>query len=416
MAKIIEYNLEASECNWEVAPGRTVRGWGYNGQVPGPVLEANAGDTLVVRLTNHLTQATTIHWHGLRVPAAMDGTEVAQKPVQPGETFEYRFTLPDAGTFWYHPHANDTVQLERGLYGALIVRDPNDGVIADAEKILVLDDVKLDRSGEIAPFGGVVERHNRREGDVRLVNGKQEPMITLRAGQVERWRIIDASSARYIRLSLGGHPFTILGTDGGLLDQPYVATEFLLTPGKRIDIAVGPFDEGTGFSVEALRYNRMAGLMIRAERFATAIVGAPAPSRAALPVPAARVQRLVPAGSTMKPNRVVRLGVGMSLRRGIDFLINGEMHHHGESVKVGELQVWDVVNDSMMDHLPPARFLLPGAGAERGARATRVVGGHGKPSTARPHANRVAPRRPARNVDVSLPHPRALGGRDDGPL
>src|SRR5439155_7553291 len=76
-----------------------------------------------------------IHWHGLRIPAAMDGTEVVQRPVQPGETFTYRFTPPDAGTFWYHPHANETEQLEKGLYGALIVRAADELALASAEAI-----------------------------------------------------------------------------------------------------------------------------------------------------------------------------------------------------------------------------------------------------------------------------------------
>src|SRR5436305_988140 len=83
----------------------------------GPVIEARVGDVVEVRLTNRLPEPTTIHWHGLRVPAAMDGTDMVQRPVLPGQTFTYRFRVPDAGTFWYHPHNNETVQLEKGLYG-----------------------------------------------------------------------------------------------------------------------------------------------------------------------------------------------------------------------------------------------------------------------------------------------------------
>ena len=121
--KVIEYNLEASEFNWDIAPGKTIEAWGFNKQLPGPVLKANVGDTLVIRVTNNLKEPTMIHWHGLRIPASMDGTGATQKPIEPGEVFEYRFVVPDAGTFWYHSHANETVQLERGMYGALIVED-----------------------------------------------------------------------------------------------------------------------------------------------------------------------------------------------------------------------------------------------------------------------------------------------------
>src|SRR4051812_7456370 len=92
-------------------------------------IEARVGDVLEVRLTNRLPEPTTIHWHGLRVPAAMDGTDMVQRPIAPGESFTYRFRLPDAGTFWYHPHSNETVQLEKELYGAVIVRGDDEPVL-----------------------------------------------------------------------------------------------------------------------------------------------------------------------------------------------------------------------------------------------------------------------------------------------
>src|SRR3954468_18018797 len=97
--KVIEYNLEASVFNWEIAPGKTVKAWGFNKQLPGPELRANVGDSLVIRVTNNLPEPTTIHWHGLCLPASMDGTDAAQKPIAPGEVFEYRFDVQQAGTF-----------------------------------------------------------------------------------------------------------------------------------------------------------------------------------------------------------------------------------------------------------------------------------------------------------------------------
>src|SRR5918992_913396 len=200
---VVDVELEAREMDWEFTPGRVTRAWGFNGQIPGPTIQARVGDVLELRLTNRLPEPTVIHWHGLRVPAAMDGTDMVQHPIEPGETFTYRFGLPDAGTFWYHPHSNETVQLERGLYGALIVRGPNEPIL-DAERVLVLDDVKLDRKGQIKPLGGLIERHDGRQGGTRLMNGKSEPELTMAAGHIERWRIINASSARYVRLSIGG--------------------------------------------------------------------------------------------------------------------------------------------------------------------------------------------------------------------
>ena len=345
--EVVQVDLEAVEMDWEFVPGRSTRAWGFNGQIPGPTLEARVGDVLEVRLTNHLPEPTTIHWHGLQIPAAMDGTDMVQHPIEPGETFTYRFRLPDAGTFWYHPHSNEVVQLERGLYGAIVVRGPNEPQL-DAERVLVLDDVQLDRKGQIAPPGWWIEQHDGRLGNTRLVNGKTEPELAIAAGQVERWRIVNAGSARYVRLSIGGRPFTILGTDGGLIDAPVTVSEQLLTPADRLDIAVGPFEEGETLKVESLPYNRRTVARSRRESFATLRVGPGAPSRATIPARLREIEPLVTEG--VAPTRDVHLGIRPSLRHGVDFVINKEQHHRDKPVQVGELQVWDVVNDTLMDH------------------------------------------------------------------
>jgi FtsP/CotA-like multicopper oxidase with cupredoxin domain len=339
-------DLEARPADVEIAPGRTVHAWTYNGQLPGPTIEARVGDTIVVRLTNRLEEPTTIHWHGVRLPAAMDGTQVVQQLVAPGETFEYRFTVPDAGTFWYHSHHNETVQMERGLYGALVVRGADD-VVVDRERVLVLDDMKLKRNGDFARFGGWIEQHMGREGDVRLVSGCVEPELEVAAGQIERWRVINASSARYVLLSLGDRDFSLLGTGGGLVEAPRRVTQLLLPPGDRVDIAVGPFIEGEILSLNSDPYDRHTGKK-KVERFATVRVSARKTSVAMIPDHLRTIEPLASADAT--PTRVVTMSERLSLRRGTDFLINGEKHHDDAPVTVGELQVWDVVNASHMDH------------------------------------------------------------------
>jgi len=345
--KVVPVELEAREVEWSIAPGVTIQAWAFNGQVPGPVIEGRVGDVLEVRLTNRLPEPTAVHWHGMRLPASMDGTEMVQRLVQPGGSFTYRFKLLDAGTFWYHPHANETVQLERGLYGALIVRGEGEPVL-DREQVLVLDDVKLDRKGRIAKFGGFLERHDGREGDARLVNGKVEPTFSIAAGQIERWRVVNASSARYVRLSIGGIPFQLLGTDGGLLEAPVTVNDVLLAPGDRADIAVGPFAEGEEIAVQALRYWRTTIKRRGDERFATLRIGPAKASTAVVPERLRVIEPLAPSSAT--PNRTVDFGIKVSLRRGIDFVVNGERHNVDEPVKIGELQVWDVVNSTLMDH------------------------------------------------------------------
>ena len=147
--RTITVQLEAREFDWEFTPGQSIRGFGFGGQVPGPLLEAEVGDTLVVELTDRLDQPTTIHWHGLRLPAPMDGTEAVQRAVEPGESFEYRFVLPDAATFWYHSHVNETEQVERGLYGGLVVRGSEEPAV-DGEQVLIFDDLKRESNNKVS--------------------------------------------------------------------------------------------------------------------------------------------------------------------------------------------------------------------------------------------------------------------------
>jgi FtsP/CotA-like multicopper oxidase with cupredoxin domain len=343
----VRVELEAKPFEWRIGgERRPLAGWGYNGESPGPVIAGRVGELLSIRLTNSIAEPTTIHWHGLRIPSAMDGTDATQRPVLPGESFEYRFRLPDAGTFWYHPHANETVQLERGLYGALIVRGEEEPVV-DRERILLLDDLRLTRRGEIAPPGGWLERHNGREGAVRLVNGRVDPTIEMAAGQTERWRIVNVANARYIRLSLGGREFRIIGSDGGLLEAPVAATEVLLTPADRIELLVGPFEEGARLSLDSLPYDRGTGRR-KVERFASVVVGPAEPSVARVPDRLRHIEPLAHPSAIV--TRQVRLSGRTSLRRGVDFMIDGEMHHRADPVRVGELQVWDIVNETPIDH------------------------------------------------------------------
>ena len=119
--------------------GRRVSTLAYNGTVPGPLVRATVGDVLRVRLTNGLKEPTTIHWHGLSLRNDMDGVpDLTQPPVQPGGAFTYEFTVPDAGTYWFHPHVG--VQLDYGMYAPLIVDDADDPGGYDAEWIVVFDD------------------------------------------------------------------------------------------------------------------------------------------------------------------------------------------------------------------------------------------------------------------------------------
>jgi FtsP/CotA-like multicopper oxidase with cupredoxin domain len=340
--------LEARPSEWTIAKGVTLSGWSYNGQVPGPVIEAHVGDLLVVRLTSHLPEPTTIHWHGLRIPAVMDGTEVVQHPVAPGETFEYRFTLPDAGTFWFHPHTNETVQLERGLHGVLIVRERGeDPLVVDRERVLVLDDVLLDGSGDFATFDERWQRHEGRDGNVLLLNGRADGELSMSAGQVERWRIVNVANSRYMRISLGGREFRLIGTDGGLIEGPVAMRELLLVPGDRAEILVGPFMGQETFDIEALPYARGTS-GDGAGRVATVCVGPTGSSNVRVPATLGSIVPLAPFDA--EPTRRVRFGGRRNAAGEVEFLVNGETHLDDQPVRVGELQVWEIMNATKLDH------------------------------------------------------------------
>lgn len=349
--KVVKYNFDASEFEWEISPGKTIKASGFNNQVPGPVIRANKGDTVSVKLKNNLTEPTTIHWHGIRLSAPMDGTDAVQKPIQPGEEFEYRFIVPDAGTFWYHSHTNETVQMERGMYGALIVNDENEP-ITDDEKILVIDDMKLSSDNEFTkPKGAVsrlLERHDGREGSTLLINGKEDVVININAGQIERWRLINASSARYFLLRFQEKPFQLIGTDGGLLETPQTISEILITPGERIDIAMGPFEMGEKFLMESLPYNRRVSIKPKLYTYASVQVGDAKSSVALIPAHLRQIEPLAPQNAEV--TRKIKFSVGPSIKNGLNFLINNDMHLNDKPVRVGELQIWELANTSLMDH------------------------------------------------------------------
>lgn len=344
------YQLTATEFDWKISDQKTIRARGFNESLPGPELRARKGDTLVIKVKNDLQEATIIHWHGIRLPASMDGTDSVQKPIQPGEEFEYRFVVPDAGTFWYHSHFNETIQVERGMYGAMVVEDINDPVF-DADKVLMIDDMKLTADNQFQKGNFIqrwMERHDGRQGETVLLNGKENPVTHIHAGQTERWRFINASSARYIRLYLGGKTFKIIGTDGGLIEQPQEVTEVLMIPGERMDIAAGPFMEGESFSIESLAYNRTTFVKTKNIQIACVKVGDAKTSVANLSNNLRRIEPLAPPDAAI--NRKIKFSVGPSWKHGIDFLVNGKTHNSDKPVNVGELQVWEIFNTSLMDH------------------------------------------------------------------
>ncbi len=214
--------------------------WGYDGQVPGPILRMKRGRRTLIAVTNHLPQPTTVHWHGLRIDNAMDGVSgLTQSPIEPGETFEYSFVPPDAGTHWYHSHQRGWEQVARGLYGPLIV-DEDEPVDVDRDLVIMADDWRLQEDGRLheASFGNVGERaHGGRLGNVLTLNGKAYEYLQVLSGERVRLRLVNCANARIMQFRLAGVAPWLVALDG----QPVAAMRLgdravRLAPAQRADL------------------------------------------------------------------------------------------------------------------------------------------------------------------------------------
>ena len=353
--RVVEINLTAQLAHVEVAPGKRVQAWTYNGSLPGPLIKAHVGDRLIVHFTNELKDPTTVHWHGLRVPIEMDGVpEISQPDVKQGESFTYDFILRDAGLYWYHPHVMSAAQVGFGLTGALLVEDPNDGVGVADQVTIVLSDIGFDAKGQLEPAdsGGSAGMVFGREGDYVLVNGRTRPVLRARSGAPQRWRIVNTAKSRFFYLDLDGQAFTVIGVDGGLQEHPVTSDILLVTPGERVDVIVAPKGKaGTPLTLRAMLYNRGYGsVQYRSVEDVMFIEFTKEPPVTAAPV---RVSRVIPLpkveGAT--PVNVVLTLPPMDNGKS-EFRVNGVPFWKAKPflAKVGETQLWILKNDSDWDH------------------------------------------------------------------
>ena len=213
--------------------------WCYGGSVPGPEIRLRQGERLQVTVENRLPQDTTVHWHGLRIPNAMDGApDVTQPPIQPEDSFTYQFAPPDAGTFWYHPHAHSAEQVGRGLMGPLIIEEP-EPLLVDRDVVWVLDDFRLQDDASIAGgFGNRMEMSmSGRIGNTVTINGRVPDRFQVRSGERVRLRLINAAPARIFGLEFRGHRPLLVAFDGQPV-EPHAPEggRVVLGPAMRTDL------------------------------------------------------------------------------------------------------------------------------------------------------------------------------------
>jgi FtsP/CotA-like multicopper oxidase with cupredoxin domain len=223
------------------APYSETAVWSYNGMVPGPEIRLRQGDHVQITVENRLDEETTVHWHGLRVPNPMDGVpHLTQQPIAPGETFVYEFDVPDAGTYWYHPHQRSYEQVGRGLYGPLIVEE-REPIQVDRDVTWVLDDWRLLPDAQISDdFGNFMDSsHTGRVGNTVTVNGHIPETFPARAGERVRLRLINAANARIFGLELQGHRPIVIALDGQPVEPHEPAgARVVLGPAMRADLII----------------------------------------------------------------------------------------------------------------------------------------------------------------------------------
>jgi bilirubin oxidase len=367
--RTVELDLVAAPAQLTLRPGTTTPAYAYNGSVPGPTLELQEGDRVIIHFRNELPEPTTVHWHGLHLPFVADGSPF--HPVAPGETYDYEFTVRpgSAGTYWYHPHPHHSTgwQVTKGLYGAVVVRAADDPLAGIPERVLMLADNRLleDGSLDLPEKTSLQSRYdfeNGREGDLVFVNGAIRPTVTIRPGEVQRWRIINASAARVYRLALPGHTLLHVGTDGGLFERPVERDEITVAAAERVEVLVrGTGAPGSVSVLQALPYDRyihqtrpadwqatreLLELRYAAEPVArTAAAGGSTDAEMA-PFTIPATLRPVPELDTLAATatRVISFSQGM---------INGklmDMDRVDVHAKLGATEIWEVENLVGMDH------------------------------------------------------------------
>ena len=268
-----EFVLTASEFGWELMPGTAVRAWGYNGQVPGPELRVREGDLVRVTLRNALPVPTTIHWHGVNLPPAMDGPAgLNQAAVEPGAEFVYEFVATPAGSRWYHSHADPALQVPLGLYGSFVV-EPRVPVRAyDREYTLVLGEWDLELTPEVAAGeaargpGDRSLRGGELGADLFLINGRMHgavPPIRVAAGQRVLVRLVHAGHLPH-PFHVHGHSFKLVATDGNPVPEVAQLTKdtVLIAPGERYDLELVADNPGVWMVHCHIEHHMANGMML----------------------------------------------------------------------------------------------------------------------------------------------------------
>ncbi|MGZ8804558.1 MAG: multicopper oxidase family protein [Microbacterium sp.] len=345
------FELTAAASTTEFVEGVPTPTWGFEGSYLGPTIRAEHGEEVVVDVTNELDEATTVHWHGMHLPAKMDGGP--HQPVMPGDEWTPTWQVDQpAATLWYHPHPHGSTEehVARGLAGMFIVTDPLERALGLPREYgiddipLIVQDVRFDASGAFAYRGGFVGSL----GDRLLVNGTLDPYLTV-ATEVVRLRLLNASTARVYDFGFSdGRAFDQIASDGGLLEAPASHTHLRLSPGERAEILISM---SPGESVVLRSSPPALGEIVPfggpdggADSFDVLQLRAVDELRSSSTTPTTLVpiERWDAADATTTRSFVLD-GTSINDR-------NMELRRVDQTVTVGETEVWNVLNDMPRPH------------------------------------------------------------------
>jgi FtsP/CotA-like multicopper oxidase with cupredoxin domain len=373
---VVNYDLTVQSGQSNFLPGLSTDTIGFNGNFLGPTLRLKNGDDVSINIDNQLDEDTTVHWHGLHLPAAADGGP--HQVIEPGRRWQAQFqVIQRAGPFWYHSHRIDRTgeQVYRGMAGMLLVEDeesqshelPSDYGVDDIP--LIIQDREFNEDGSFSYINSHQDIMFGKHGDTILVNGTIDPVFVPRTRKV-RFRLMNASNARTYTLAFSdGRQFQQLGCDGGFLAQPLNMTELTLASAERCEIVVD-FSDGAPVNLisKPLPANspyRMRGMMGRMhgalsdQAFHILAIEPQSNLQTSAAIPPILTE--VPDYETVGIDRQRRFELGMVMGMGMrggrnngqQFSINGQSMHMvniNERVPLGSTEVWEIHNGTMMMH------------------------------------------------------------------
>ena len=338
--------------------------WTYNGSYPAPTIRVHSGDLLRVHFTNslpdvglnilgHERDLTNLHTHGLHVSPSGNADNMMVMTMS-GDSFEYEYDLSkqEPGTInFYHPHIHGNVaeQYWNGMAGVLEVVDEISALADYETHVMFLKDITLSGNAP-EPYTSRMDYMHGKEGNLIMVNGQLNPVLNIRPGQVQRWKIVNGSNARFYKLSLEGHTLQVIGTEGGLLDKPYALSSIVFSPGERLDVLIKANQSAKAYRFLSLPYSRGGGSSATQITLLTmAYKGSPA--NQALPSvvnPAAmRISPMIAKTEQM----ALSMGQGKGYINGISFqMVGDQMIAHEIHSTLGTYEVWEISNASGMDH------------------------------------------------------------------